>query len=247
MIPRDEPARLTPPAGAERPPMTARTMLLVSAAITLLLYMLPFGRLLARPLLLLSTVAHEMGHGITCLLLGGDFQRLMMWSDGSGVSQMDVSRFGRLRQGLTLAGGLVGPAVAAALCFALGRTSHGARWCLLGLGFLLVGTEILVVRNAFGLVFVGLVAAGCLFGGFRATPAVAQLAVIFLAVQLALSVFSRADYLFTRAAKNPTGLYPSDVQRMEEILFLPYWFWGGVCAAFAIAVVAWGLRLYWRQ
>jgi len=247
MILPEDASPLPPDTGAERPTMTAGTMLVASGAITLLLYMLPFGRLLARPLLLLSTLAHEMGHGITALVLGGEFQRLMMWPDGSGVSLMDVSTFGRLRQGLTLAGGLVGPAVAAALCFTLGRTSHGARLCLMGIGVLLVAAEVLIVRNAFGLFFVGLVAAACLFAGLRGSPATAQLTLVFVAVQLALSVFSRADYLFTRAARNPTGIYPSDVQRMEEVLVLPHWFWGGLCGAFSVAVLAWGLRIFWRR
>src|SRR5689334_597635 len=43
----------------------ARTVLLASAAVTLVLYMLPYGEILSRPFLLLSTLAHEMGHGLT--------------------------------------------------------------------------------------------------------------------------------------------------------------------------------------
>lgn len=246
MIPHENPSLSLPGAGTGRPPHSARTMLVASGAVTLALYLLPFGGLLARPFFLLSTLAHEMGHGLTALLLGGGFQRLEMWPNGSGVSQMDLGGFGRMRQGLTVAGGLVGPAVAAALCFSLGRTSRGARACLLGIGLLLVVMEILVVRNAFGLVFAGLVAAACLLTALRGTPTAAQLTVVFVAVQLALSIFSRAGYLFVREAHNPTGSYPSDVQQMQSLLWLPYWFWGVLCGAFAIAVVGWGLRIYWR-
>src|SRR3954453_16994486 len=106
----------------EPAPATARPtrkLLLVSAAITLALYMVPYGRYLARPLLLLSTLAHEMGHGLTALLLGGRFQRLEMWARGAGAPPLAPPGFGRVREGLPLAGGLVGPAVAAALCFKL--------------------------------------------------------------------------------------------------------------------------------
>ncbi|HSS52021.1 MAG TPA: M50 family metallopeptidase, partial [Thermoanaerobaculia bacterium] len=60
----------------------------MSAAVTLVLYVVPYGQVLARPLLLLSTLAHEMGHGLTALLLGGRFQRLEMWASGAGVSEM---------------------------------------------------------------------------------------------------------------------------------------------------------------
>lgn len=248
MIPYESPPLSLPAElGPARPASGARKVLLVSAAITLALYMVPYGRFLARPLLLISTLAHEMGHGITALLLGGRFQRLEMWSSGAGVAHIDLTGFGRVREGLALAGGLVGPAVAAALCFTLGRTGRGARSCLMGLGLLLVTAEILVVRNAFGLFFAGLLAAGCLFAGTRLSPERAQWVVVFLGVQLALSVFSRADYLFTRQAGNPTGVYPSDVMRMQQALFLPYWFWGFVCGSFAVLVLIYGLRTCWGR
>jgi hypothetical protein len=221
-------------------------MLLASSAVTLGLYWIPFGQWLARPLLLLSTLAHELGHGLTALLLGGRFQRLEMWASGAGLTEMDLNGFGRLRQAVTVAGGLLGPAVAAALCFTMGRTQRGARACLLGIGGLLVAAELLVVRNPFGLAFAGLVAAGCLLAAWRGSPTTAQVTVVFVAVQLALSVFSRADYLFVRAASNPTGSYPSDVLRLEQLLWLPHWIWGGLCGIFAIAVVGWGVRTFWR-
>ncbi len=232
--------RPTRPAGQRA--VDPRTVLLVSAAVTLVLYAVPYGQIIARPLVLLSTLAHEMGHGLVALLLGGKFQRLEMWLDGSGVAHLDLTGFGRLRQGLALAGGLVGPAVAAALCFALGKTGRGARACLIGLGLLLLLAEVLVVRNLFGFVFVGLVAAVCLAAGARLRPQPARWVLVFLGVQLALSVFSRADYLFAKSA----GLLPSDVLQMQQVLFLPYWFWGFACGAFAVAVLAYGVRTCWR-
>lgn len=234
------------PTGPIAKAVDPRTVLLASAAVTLALYALPYGDVLARPLFLLSTLAHEMGHGLTALLLGGGFERLEMWLDGSGVAHLDLDGFGRLRRALTLAGGLVGPAVAAALCFALGRTGRGARACLIGLGVLLVLAELLVVRNLFGFVFVALAAAGCLAAGLRLSPERARWVLVFLGVQLALSVFSRADYLFAREGGPPTARFPSDVMQMQEALLLPYWLWGFLCGAFAVAVLVYGVRTCWR-
>lgn len=244
MIPSEELLAATAP---ESHAASARTVLILSALATLVLYNVPFlGRILARPLVLLSTVAHEMGHGLTALLLGGRFQRFEMWANGAGLAEMDLTGFGRIRQGLTLAGGLVGPAVAAAVCFYLGRSTQGARACLLGLGVFLLLVEVLVVRNLFGFLFVGLLATAFLFAA-RLPPDRAQLAVIFVGVQLALSIFSRADYLFTRGVVNPSGTYPSDVMRMQQALFLPYWFWGALCGAVSVAVLGWGVALFWRK
>lgn len=245
MIPKEEP--LLAPAVVERP-SSARTVLVASAAATLLLYNIPvFGRILARPLVLLSTLAHEMGHGLTALILGGGFLRLQMWADGAGVAEIDTTGFGPIREALSSAGGLVGPAVAAAICFLLGRTGRGARSCLLGLGVFLAAAEVLVVRNLFGFFFIGAVAALCLLGGRRLSPEGAQLAVVFIGVQLALSVFSRADYLFSPGAVNPEGSFPSDVMRIQHALWLPYWFWGALCGAFSVAVLVWGIGIYWRR
>ncbi len=250
MLPQEEPllVPLAPPA-PERPERPgARVVLVASAAATLLLYNVPlFGRILARPLILLSTLAHEMGHGLTALLLGGHFLRFKMWLDGAGVAEMDLEGFGRIRQGLTIAGGLVGPAVAAASCFVLGRTGRGARACLWGLSALLLFAELLVVRNPFGFFFVAVLLVLCFLAAKRLTPDGAQLAVVFVGVQLALAVFSRADYLFTQGVTNPQGSFPSDVMQMQQLLFLPYWFWGVVCGGTAVVVLVAGLWSYWRR
>ena len=50
----------------------ARTALWVSIGLTLALYGLPLGQTLSYPLVLLSTLAHELGHGIAALMVGND-------------------------------------------------------------------------------------------------------------------------------------------------------------------------------
>ena len=65
-------------------------------------------------------------------------------------------------------------------------------------------------------------------------------------VQLSLSVFSRADYLFTREAVTATGTVPSDVSQIAEALILPYWFWGACCGALSVAVLLVALVIYLR-
>ena len=69
---------------------------------------------------------------------------------------------------------------------------------------------------------------------------------VFLAVQLALSVYSRGDYLFTRAAVSSAGIGPSDVAVMAAALFLPYWFWGALCGALSLLLLYAGARAFFR-
>lgn len=223
----------------------ARMVLLGSVVLTLAVYIIPFGRIVGYPFLLLSTLVHEMGHGITAAAVGAHFHSFHMWPDGSGVANIGgVS--GRVSQAAVAAGGLVGPAIAAAMLFTVGRNTTLARISLGILGALLIVAELLVVRGMFAWVFVAILAGACLAIARQRREWLAQLTVVFLAVQLACSVFSRSDYLFTPVAHTSRGPMPSDVAMMAQALVLPYWFWGGLCALFSVAVLWAGLRHFCR-
>jgi hypothetical protein len=231
-------SKLTPATG--RAPATvasrARTTLLLSAGVTLALYLIPYGNYVAYPLLLISTLVHELGHGVAAILVGGDFVRFEMYADGSGVAFWR-GNVGALGRAFVSAGGLVGPAVGAALFLVLARHPKTARYTMGVFGALLVLAMALVVRNGFGLLFVGALAGASLAIAIKANDEVNQLGLVFLAVQLALSVYSRGDYLFTQYAETGAGRMPSDVQKMSDALGMPYWFWGGVCAAISALVL----------
>jgi len=140
----------------------------------------------------------------------------------------------------------VGPAVLAALFFLAGRRADWSRWALVALGAGLTLAEVLLVRNMFGWLFVGAVAGALLGIGLKASGAAAQIATVFLAIQLSLSVFSRADYLFTDTARTAGGTGPSDVARIAQELFAPYWFWGALIGALSAAILCFGLWSFLR-
>src|SRR6187431_1779915 len=64
----------------------APRVLAVSVALTALLYVMPFGRTIGWPLVLISTLAHELGHGVAAAVLGGHFYSLRLYADASGVA-----------------------------------------------------------------------------------------------------------------------------------------------------------------
>lgn len=218
----------------------AQQVLLASVVGTLLLYLIPYGGYIAYPLLLLSTVAHETGHGLAAVFVGADFEALRVWANGAGVATWS-GRVGRVGQAWIAAGGLIGPAVAAAIGFLLGRDPRYARGALWVGTAALVVLDLWVVRNLFGFFFVAVLAVILALIAARGTPGFAQGAIVFLAVQLALSVYSRGDYLFTRSVETTMGPMPSDVTQMARALWLPYWFWGGLCGLLSLAVVGLGL------
>ena len=230
------------PTGLNAQAPRAAGILVGSIIATLLLwYVIPYGRTIAYPLVLLSTLVHEMGHGLAAILVGGDFEEFVMYADGSGVA-MWRGHVGPFGKAFVSAGGLVGPALCAGLGFFFGRTERGARATLMVFGLILVVAILLVVRNIFGLFFVGLTAALCLFIAAKGALWASQVLLLFLASQLALSVFSRGDYLFTAVANTNQGPMPSDVAKMSEALFLPYWFWGGLCGLVSVGILFLGLR-----
>lgn len=213
--------------------------LLISIALTVVLYLVPYGHIIGYPLMLVSTLVHELGHGIAGVMVGGDFQSFEMWSNGSGVAH--ISGYdGRFARAFVSAGGLCGPAVAAALGFAMSRGERRARWTLGALGVLLLFADVWIVRSLFGWLFVTIFGGLLLAIAWRASAWASQLTLLFLSVQLSLSVFSRGDYLFTDKANTAAGVFPSDVANMSSALFLPYWFWGALCGAFSVGVLAIG-------
>ena len=213
-----------------------------AVAVTLALYVVPYGHYVAYPLVLLSTYAHEMGHGMTALLVGGDFESFVMAPDASGVAYLRIPE-SRLARAATSAGGLFGPALLAAAFFWLAKRSKTAHIGLLVFGATSLVAVALVVRSVFGWLFVGALGAICVTLAIKSTARVAQTVLAFMAVQLSLSVFSRADYLFMETA----GTGPSDVAHMADALFLPYWFWGIVCAAVSVLVLLAGIRTFSRS
>jgi hypothetical protein len=211
-----------------------------SIALTVALYLVPFGQLLAYPLILLSTLVHEVGHGITAVLMGGHFERFVMFADASGMAFSSGVAPG-WPQALVAAGGLVGPALVAGLAFVAARRAGLSRAFLVAMSATLVVLLVLVVRNPFGIAFAGVLVTLLGWLGLRASASTAQVTTVFMAVQLSLSVFSRGDYLFVKEAQTGAGTTPSDVAVMASALGGPYWVWGLACGAFSVLVLVAGV------
>jgi hypothetical protein len=214
--------------------------LIGSVLVTAMLYAIPQAHVIAYPFVMMSTLAHEMGHGLASLAVGGHFFSFEMFSDGSGFAVTGGSE-GRFARAAVVLGGLVGPAVFAAVLFRFGKSEVLSRLALMSLGALLLIAEFLLVNNSFGWIFVGALAAIFLFLAQQPKAWLAQTSLIFIATQLALSVFSRSDYLFTPTAQTSKGAMPSDVAQIANLLFLPYWFWGFLIGLLSIAILVWGL------
>lgn len=216
-------------------------VVIIAAVVTLILYVVPFLSPISYPFMLLSTLVHELSHGVAAVLVGGHFTSFQMWADGSGLASIN-GNFGPFARAFVAAAGLVGPALIASLCFSFINSKQRARFILGCCGIILALVLLLVVRNIFGIFFVALLSAAALFFSLGPGSAYAQAVLAFCASQLALSVFSRSDYLFTDKALTSAGVMPSDVALIADALIVPYWFWGALCGLFSLAVLSFGIR-----
>jgi hypothetical protein len=221
--------------------MTPRSLLILSAILIALVWQLPYGRQLLYPLTLFATYAHEMGHGLTAVLVGARFDRLLLHADGSGLAVWRGAP-GPVATALIAAGGLVGPTFAGIGLMLLARTPRLARAGLATLAVLIGVTVALWARNAFGIVFLLAFAAVLLLAARLLPDFVAAFVPPLIALTLCLSWFTDLDYMFSAQAEVGGVLMPSDSAVIAQALGLPYWFWGGIVAAFSLVVVVTGIR-----
>ena len=225
--------------------MRSRTLLILSVLAVIAIWQLPYGRQILYPLTLLATFAHEMGHGLTAMLLGARFDQLLLNADGSGLAiwRGDPSRTARA---LIAAGGLLGPSLAG-VGLLLAATPSRARAVLSLLAASILIVVAVWVRNPFGIFF--LLAAAAIFGlAARALSATgAALLVSLVAVTLCLSWFADLGYMFSAYAEVDGRRHPSDSAVIAQALWLPYWFWGGIVALSSFAVLVLGLLWAGRQ
>ena len=221
-------------------PLRSRHLLILSTAAVVLLWQLPYGRQLLYPLTLLATYAHEMGHGLTALLTGAEFDQMLLHADGSGVAVWRGNP-GRLASAFIAAGGLAGPAFAGVALLLVSSKPRFARNVLVALSVLLLVSMALWSRNVFGVAFLLAVAIALGIAAKMLPDAAAAFVLHLIAAMLCLSWFNNLGYLFSAQAIVNGVAMPSDSAVIAQALWLPYWFWGGVVAVFSFAVVAFGI------
>lgn len=218
----------------------------VAVGVTLALYLVPFGRMLLYPFSLLATWAHEMGHGLSALMVGGRFASLHLFPDLGGVAYT-YQPATMTAPALIAAGGLLGPAVAGGLTVLFSARPRLARLVLYVLAFLLLGSLVLWVRNPFGIAAVAGLGLGfgavARYGGDRLKLMLGQ----FTGIQLGLGSLSTFDYMFTPGFERQGVRQVSDTQAIAEQLLLPYWFWGGVVALLSLAILGGAFWLAWMR
>ncbi|MFZ4625632.1 MAG: M50 family metallopeptidase [Rhodoferax sp.] len=226
--------------------MRPATRLMLAGAAIALIWQLPYGTLLLYPLTLLATYAHEMGHGLTALLLGASFDQMLLHADGSGMALWHGNP-GRMATALIAAGGLLGPTLAGIGLLLLSGSARFARAVLLLLALLLILSAAVWSRNAFGIGFLLAWAIVLALAAKVLPAAMAAFVLHLIAVTLCLSWFTDLDYMFSAQAVVNGVAHPSDSAMIAQALGLPYWFWGAVVALLSLALALLGIAWVSRE
>lgn len=206
-----------------------------------------WGRYLLLPFVLLSTWAHEMGHGLTAIAVGGDFDHLVLRSDmgGYAVHRGVTGFFGRP---LVSMGGLLGPSVAGgAVIVAAARSEKACRVVLYVLVGALAVSLLVWIRPFFSFGFVAMLVIGAALAGLalKARDDVKLFVTQFIGIQLCLGSLQDIDYMFTHSFQRDGETRLSDTAHIAEHWWLPYWFWGALITVLSLAILVGAFYVAW--
>ncbi|MEM6908096.1 MAG: M50 family metallopeptidase [Pseudomonadota bacterium] len=217
--------------------------LLIAVVVVLALPALPFGVYLIYPFVILTTWFHEMGHGITAILMGQHFEQLILYANGSGVAESrlepDVSPFVRAA---IAAGGPLAPVVAG--CGLIIASAHPRAWrpALWLVAIVILASVIAYVRSPTGYAVLPLVAAGLALVAWRAPPGITRFTLQFIGVLASLSMLRDFNYLFTEEAVIGGRRILSDTGQIEAALLLPHWVWASLILLVSGALILASLK-----
>lgn len=215
--------------------------------ITVIVWGTPWGFVLY-PFTLLATWFHEMGHGLAGVLVGGEFQQLVILPDGSGyaltAAPMNMSATSRA---LISASGPLAPAIAGGMLIVASRWRVASRWALVALAGAMLLSTLLVVRGLTGWIMLPGLALLILALAVYAKTRHRQIGLQFLGLQACISTYTNLEYLFSRGGVLEGRLQASDTEQIAQALLLPFWFWGGVLTVIIAGIIAVSLWFAYRR
>lgn len=219
--------------------------------LSVVLWNIPGGGIILYPFTLLGTWFHELAHGVTAIILGGDFHELVIFPNGSGYAKFSYSSLflGSIGQSLVAAAGPVGPSLAGAAFVMSSVNVKTTRIVMYVFSFLLILSSAIWVRPiiSWGFLVVLLFAVLITFIAAKGNDKTNTFSLQFLGVQSFLSVYQSIGYLFSSGANVGGSNSMSDTQVIAQNLFLPYWFWGALILALNIFMIYYSFSYYFRK
>lgn len=205
---------------------------------------LPFGNFLIYPFMILGTWFHEMGHGLTALALGHEFDRLLIFADGSGIAEsVTPADLSPLSSAAIAAGGPIAPSLAGALLILASGRRRIWRPALLLLAGTILLSVLIWVRTPTGGIVLPLIAVGLAWMAWKGRDTLVRFMLQFLGMLAGLSMFLSWDYLFMESAVVGGQVILSDTGAIAASLQLPHWLWALLLTGFAAIMIGGSLKL----
>jgi hypothetical protein len=204
-------------------------IILVGAASILFSRVPAFG-IVFYPFQLFGVFVHEVCHGVTAILTGGEFRRFSVYRNRSGLAWY----CGGVRW-VVASAGYVGTAIIGGLLIILAASGVVATSALMGLGIGLLVVCLIFARNLFGFAMGLGIAALLIAAGYYLSDQWAELLLLLLAVQTALNAL-HSLFNLVRISQNPADTI-SDAQTMKQLTGIPAPFWAVLWVIIAIAAL----------
>ncbi|MEM7368970.1 MAG: M50 family metallopeptidase [Bacteroidota bacterium] len=223
--------------------------LLLAGILTAVLWNVPYGNYILYPFTILGTWFHEMGHGLTAILMGGSFSKLEIYSNGGGTafwSHTDLWLGNRLGRAIVALGGLMGPPIVGSLFIFAGRKPKTSSLALNILAGLMVISLVIWIRSIYGLLVIGGLAIVFVAIAQKGSLNFKQFTIQFIGVAAIMDTYHQLDYLFIGEFVRDGQTMVSDTGQIANQLLLPYWFWGGLIALFSAFMLGYSLWKSYR-
>jgi len=227
--------------------------LMVAAAISVVLWFIPYAEVLTYPFRIFVTFIHEGGHALAALITGNSVESLSVAMNASGETY--TTQGGLFSQVLISSAGYLGSMAFGALLLVLIRKSVAARLVLAGSALLIFGLTLIyglfkplfISGNWSGIPFTllagTLLSVGLFLIARFSSARVASFFVSFLAVQCVLNaLFDLKTVFFLSSSFGPT--VPTDAVNMAHATGVPAIMWAGLWIVLALGIFWFAMRMY---
>lgn len=221
-------------------------ILIAAAALFVVSHYIPFGDVALYPLTLFTTWVHEMGHGLTALIVGGRFESLDIFRNAGGQAYA-FAAWG-WPDALVAAGGLLAPPILGSAILAVVHGPRRSRILLGALALALVASMVLFVRTPVGIASMTVVALALGWAAWKLDADYRVIVSQVLGVVLALDTLTRmVGYAFEKEVELDGKTTPSDVAIIAKNLGGSHLWYGLAITTIALGLLFVGLWWAWRR
>ena len=228
-------------------------LLLVAAAISIILWFIPFAEILTYPFRIFVTFIHEGGHAIAALLTGNSVESLSIATNASGETY--TTQGGTISQMLVSSAGYLGSMSFGALLLVLIRKAIAARVVLISSAVVIATLTLiygLIKPVMSGVAWSGIpftilagsaLTVGLVLVARYARARLATFLVSFLAVQCVLNALLDLKTVFFLSSPFAPAV-PTDAVNMANATGIPALAWSALWIALALGILATAMRFY---